>query len=258
MKSYGIEKKKLFESLPNSDIENLKRRGYTILKSVLEEEECREFTRRIGDVYGEQEKKFGRENLYKINELDVARMPFLQDDRLIAMIDHPRPLELVKAFFGDIFQLHLQNAIINRADTYHHQGSWHRDLPYQHWIISKPLAVNVFYCLTDFTAENGATILLPYSQHFEDFPSDSYAEENSFQLDAKAGDVLCFNSMVFHRAGVNVSRDDRIGVNHVFTSPIIKPQIEVPRNWKNGKYENVIGSRFNPPSSVDDYRKGRY
>jgi hypothetical protein len=46
--------------------------------------------------------------------------------------------------------LHLQNGIINMPNEEHHQSSWHRDLPYQNWTSSEPLACNVFYCLDNF------------------------------------------------------------------------------------------------------------
>ena len=121
--------------------------------------------------------------------------------------------------------INLQNAIINKPNEEHHQSSWHRDLPYQDWIISKPLAVNAFYCMSDFTSQNGATFLLPFSQKIEKFPSKRYVEENQIQMIAPKGSVVLFDSMVFHRASFNSTSNVRYGINNMFVVPILKQQI---------------------------------
>ena len=41
--------------------------------------------------------------------------------------------------------------------TAHHQSAFHRDLPYQHFTSSRPIAINALFCADEFTNENGAT-----------------------------------------------------------------------------------------------------
>lgn len=256
MKSYGISNFSSISNKTDFHIENIRRKGFSIEVSYLEPEVCNNYINLINAERQLQEKEFGIENLKKISELNMVRMPFLRQRALTKLFLDPFILELTKRILGNAFQLHLQNAIINKAKEEHHQSSWHRDLPYQEWVISKPLAFNAFYCLTDFTIENGATQALPYSHLFDKFPSIEYAEENKISVVAPKGSILFFDSMVYHKAGFNSSDFDRVGVNNLFVVPIIKPQIDVFREERGFSKDelNVLGNSFQTPHSPLDYR----
>ncbi|MBY0435243.1 MAG: phytanoyl-CoA dioxygenase family protein [Cyclobacteriaceae bacterium] len=178
---------------------------------------------------------------------------------------NPLVIDLAKRLLGQNLQLHLQNGIINPPDNYHHQAAWHRDLPYQDWVISKPLAINAFYCLTDFTNTNGATFVLPYSHRSDFFPSEKFVIENELQIIAPKGSVIFFDSMLFHRAGYNTSSDVRIGVNNMFVSPIIKQQINIPQailekyhiDELSDEEQLILGFKFQLANNVVEYRKRR-
>ena len=92
------------------------------------------------------------------------------------------------------------------------------------------MAFNAFYCLSDFTETNGATFILPFSHNLDYFPSEKYVLENAVQLIAKKGSVIFFNSMVFHKAGINYSDQTRYGLNNMFVVPILKQQIMTSRS----------------------------
>ena len=161
------------------------------------------------------------------------------------------------------FVLHLQNGIINMPNLEHHQGSWHRDLPYQNWTSSEPLACNLYYCLDDFNAQTGATFLLPFSHQFNAAPSQQYMEKHAIQVNANAGAVILFNSMLFHKAGFNSTTSQiRRGINHVYVKPIITQQIDMPA-FLMGKYAEddflgmLFGYKTKLANSVVDYRNLR-
>jgi len=240
-------------------IENIRINGYSIAECLVDEETCDYFANKIEEIYLTQENAFGRANLIEINELDVARMPLIYDTTFSKFFMHPLVLELTTKIIGDNFHLHLQNGIINRPGTEHHQTSWHRDLPYQDWTISKPLAFNAFFCLSDFYPENGATFVLPFSHNIDFLPSDKYIEENEKQLIAKKGSVVFFNSMIYHRAGNNISNETRYGLNNMFVVPIIKQQIILSNCINENDFSDeeikVIGSRFDVPSNVNQFRQ---
>ncbi len=263
MKSYGITSSKLIESEIERHIENISIKGYSIKEGVLTSKECDEYSNLLNEVYEKQEVEFGKDKLEKIQELDIARMPFLYDRRLSNLYMDPFVLDLTSKVLGENFQLHLQNAIINKPNREHHQTSWHRDLPYQDWVISKPLAINAFYCLTDFTEENGSTVVLPFSHKIDYFPSEGYIRENEVKVIAKAGSVIFFDSMLYHRASYNASDMVRYGVNNLFVVPIIKQQVDIA-NYLSSE-ENlselekmILGIKFDVPSTVQDFREKRY
>jgi ectoine hydroxylase-related dioxygenase (phytanoyl-CoA dioxygenase family) len=263
MKSYGITSSIQNNSEIDRHIENIKLKGFSIKEDVLTYEECAIYIDSINKVYKKQEIEFGKDKLALIDELDVARIPFLYDRRLSNLYMNPFVLELTKEILGNNFQLHLQNAIINKPNREHHQTSWHRDLPYQDWVISKPLAFNAFFCLTDFTEENGSTVVLPFSHKIDHFPSEGYVKENEVKVIAKAGSVIFFDSMLYHRASYNASNMIRCGVNNLFVVPIVKQQVDIAQYFSDDvqlseQEKMILGIKFGVPSSVVEFREKRF
>lgn len=263
MKSYGITSSVFIENEIEQHIENIFLKGFSIMPDVLTNTECEKYSKLLNEIYEKQENEFGKEKLEKIQELDMARMPFLYERDFSNLYMNITVLELVSKILGSNFQLHLQNAIINKPNREHHQTSWHRDLPYQDWVISKPLAINAFYCLTDFTAENGSTVVLPFSHKIDHFPSERYVKENEEKVIAKAGSVIFFDSMLYHRASYNASDMIRYGVNNLFVVPIIKQQVDIANSISidtelSEQEKMILGLKFNVPTSVIDFREKRY
>lgn len=261
MKSYGItENTKIVDEI-EIHIESLYLKGFSIKENILSKVECVELCKKLDDIYRDQEKMFGKDVLASIKEADLVRMPFLEDKAFFKLFTNPLVLEIVERILGKAFQLHLQNGIINKPQIGHHQSSWHRDLPYQDWVISKPLGLNAFYCLTDFTITNGATAVLPFSHKMEVFPSKSYVEANQEQVVAPAGSVVFFDSMLYHRASYNESDSIRYGLNNMFVVPIIKQQIDIPRcisqNDLTIREQELLGFKYQVPESVTEFRKKR-
>ena len=59
MKQYGISSFHKIEKEIDSHLENIKRRGYTILEGHLSEENCEKFFSKIENVYQKQKTSFG-------------------------------------------------------------------------------------------------------------------------------------------------------------------------------------------------------
>src|SRR5690348_15762982 len=124
-----------------SHVEELALLGYSVMTDALPTDALPSWRQRIDDNYEKQLQEFGAERLESIGELDVCRAPLLQDETFFDLAMHPKVLEVVRHILGDWFILNLQNAVINRPHRTHHQSAWHRDLPHQNWVISRPLAV---------------------------------------------------------------------------------------------------------------------
>ena len=80
-KQYGISSIKNVSSELELHLENIRLKGYTILKGVLDNEETADFNKRIEVVYSKQKEEFGEDNLAKINERNVVRMLFNYDKK---------------------------------------------------------------------------------------------------------------------------------------------------------------------------------
>ena len=161
------------------------------------------------------------------------------------------------------FILNQQNGIINPPRADYNQGAWHRDFPYQHFVSSRPLAINALFCVDDFTIENGATYVLPASHKSGPFASKTFVERHAVQVVAKAGSFILLDCMLFHAGGFNQSSRPRRAVNHVYNIPYFKQQINIPLNLGaaglSSQAKEVFGFTFQEPGSVADYlaqRKG--
>lgn len=227
---YGVSTPSRSIDAVGQSIEELAWLGYTIIESVVPSAELEAWRRRIDAVYAAQEAEFGgREQLASIGEADMCRAPLLYDREFAQMAQDETVLAIVRRMIGDFVILNLQNAIINRPDEAHHQSAWHRDLPYQNWTISKPLAIGALFTIDRFDEETGGTLFLPHSHRTDEIPSEAFVRKHAVQVTAEPGSVILFDAMTFHRAGYNRSSQVRRGVNHLYTVPIVKQQYDFPR-----------------------------
>lgn len=225
-KFYGGFQQTIADDEVSRHVEEITVKGFTVMKDLFTPAELKVWRQKIDDTYELQEKEYGREALIAIQELDLCRAPILYDFSFIKLATHPRVLAIVEKILGEWFILNLQNAIINRPGAEHHQSSWHRDLPYQNFVISRPLAINALFAIDEFSEETGGTQLVPFTHNTEILPSDSYIDNNRIVADVPAGSAIVFDAMLFHRAGENRSRIIRRAVNHLYTVPIIKQQYD--------------------------------
>ena len=153
----------------------------------------------------------------------------------------------------------MQNGIINRPERTQSQTRWHRDLNYQQWVSSAPLAISAVVCLEDFNSTTGGTVFVPSSHKFPEPPSPKLLEQCEVTVEAPSGSVLVFDSMIFHRAGINRSNLVRRGVNHVIGRPILAQQVDIPAMlgppmprdpWLAG----YLGYRWKPPEDIRAWR----
>ena len=141
----------------------------------------------------------------------------MRSDRCRDLIQNPIILGLCDGFLlehCERYQLHLTQIIRLRPG----QGAQaiHRD----RWAWGQHLAhvepqLNTIWALSDFTAENGATRVVPGSTEWPD--DRAPVEDEITQAEMKAGSVLVYTGSVFHGGGDNTSGEDRIGLNITYS-----------------------------------------
>ena len=135
--------------------------------------------------------------------------PLVMDPRILAVCDAVLKPNCHR------YQLHLAQLI--RIMPGQPAQAIHRD----RWAWGRHLAdlepqVNTIWALTDFTAENGATQVVPGSVGWLD---DRKAEPHEIaRAEMKKGAVLVYTGSVFHGGGANVTADeDRWGLNITYS-----------------------------------------
>jgi hypothetical protein len=123
------------------------------------------------------------------------------------------------------------------------------------------LSLNMLVMLDDFTAENGATLILDGSHHLPEPPSTALFERNARQITGKAGDIVLFNSLVVHSAGPNRTKSgSRRCLTLCFGRPYVKPQIDFSRYLPQDVQDRftpfarqLLGFNARVASSLEEY-----
>jgi ectoine hydroxylase-related dioxygenase (phytanoyl-CoA dioxygenase family) len=261
LKSHAIREFHANTGAADFHAEEIRTIGYTVLGSGLDDGQLQAIRDKIDGIYRRQVDEIGGEaNLRRINDANMARCLLGYDDSFAALAAHPAMVEVLTRLLGDYYVLMSQNGVINNPADDHYQVTWHRDLNYQHFVSSRPLAVSALYCVDEFSEETGATYVLPASHKNEQFPSDEYVLRHQTSMNAPAGSILMFDAMVFHRAGTNRSGRLRRAVNHIFTLPLVRQQISLPK-MLGGKFSDdpflrkCFGYGIETGESVQQWRK---
>ena len=110
---------------------------------------------RLDQVMARQVEEFGgSDRLSSIGDALTARCPLVYDDAFVALAAHATVLAICRELLGDYVILMQQNGVINPSGQRHTQVAYHRDLPYQHFVSSRPLAVSALFCIDPFTVRN--------------------------------------------------------------------------------------------------------
>ena len=205
-------------------LEELRTDGYVILREVLPDlvlEEVCNALRPLLDcqAWGKGE-FFGNRTRRVHNILAKTRAV----DPLVA---HPAVLELLR---GTLIQP--QVSIVNAIEI--HPGETAQFLHQDDVIFPiarphPPLIVNTMWALNEFTAENGATRLVPHSQDATEL------DENPLTVTAEMepGSVLVWNGGLFHGGGANHAQRSRLGLNVNYNCPWLRQQenqyLAIPR-----------------------------
>lgn len=259
---YGVVERAAAADAIGQHAERIRLIGYTVLAGGWSGDEVADFAKRLDRVLAAQRAEFGDAELQAIGDTYTARCLLADDEAFLRLATYPPLLALCRALLGDYVVLTQQNGVINPPQQAHTQAAYHRDLPYQHFVSSRPLAISALFCLDPFRPETGATTVLPGSHRLEAFPSPEAAAAIDVAVAADAGSFIVFDSMLFHRAGVNQTPRPRRGVNHVFAAPIIAQQISLPaalggRHADDPVLARLLGYESAPAASAAAWRARR-
>jgi ectoine hydroxylase-related dioxygenase (phytanoyl-CoA dioxygenase family) len=258
VRSYGVLVKDKLESELDEVAEQIRRLGYATLDSGYTSDELEQISDSLNLARFEYIQKYGEVALRSMNEFHTVRAPLTRGDKVFINLatNHNLLRVLSKLILGK-FILNQQNGVINPPGETYNQGAWHRDLPYQHFVSSSPIAVNALFCVDDFTQKNGATFVLPATHQTANYPSESYVQRNALQVEARAGQYIILDCMLFHSGGFNRTKVERRAVNHVYTIPYFKQQIKLPELLSNVDLTpdqmELFGFGFEEPCSIEQY-----
>ncbi len=263
---YGVLERTKSQDDLDAHVEELKLSGFTTLWSGFSDLDLAKIADSF-DAAAAKYKKFCSSSgvdVEALNEADVIRvMPRWSQD-FFKLLFNERLHRLLSRTLGGYFIVNQVNGLINRAHAVSYsQAKWHRDLPFRHLTMSRPIAINALFALDDFTIENGATWVIPGSHTIEPFPSEDAVRALGRQVPCKAGNFIVLDAMTFHAGGVNLTGVNRRAINHVFTIPSLRQQLHLPSILGNldnlSSYQRkLLGYELNEYRSFEEYFKARH
>ncbi|MAF97067.1 MAG: phytanoyl-CoA dioxygenase [Micavibrio sp.] len=176
---------------------------------------------------------------------------------------NPNPLHgFLENYFGGRYILNTMGTSYVLPQTGIYTQRIHRDI--RSFSGKERLTVNTLIMLDDCTEENGATWMLEGSQYQDDKPDEDFFYKNSVRATGKAGDILVFDSNIWHAAGTNNSDKVRRIITPFFSKPLMKQSLDYPRafgydfaNRIPDELKQILGYNALTPVTLSEFYKPR-
>ena len=199
-----------------ADFETVMRDGYVIIENLIPKDACEAIKAECMDLLNHTGRNSfeGHKTQRVYNVLSKTRAT----DRLA---DHPRILGLMDKLFRPGFLLS-QSQIINIQPGEAAQGLHADDGFYRLPRPRQPLGAATVWAIDDFTAENGATVVIPGSHEWGD--DRAGRPEEAIPAVMPAGSVIFFLGTTWHGGGCNTSSNARFAITHQYCEAYMRQQ----------------------------------
>ncbi len=206
---------------PEKHIEEINEKGYSVAEGIIDQDFCDEIKteisrlERIGPPSIAQNEFTGYKTLRYFDLLNQGKVW----ERVAV---YPKVTDVIRGILGNDFLLStMGTAVIDPDETTQRihcdDGLYGIKRPHKH------LVCNTMWALSDFTKENGATRLVPYSHKLAHYPDDQLgrdaarkidptgADQNyeCIQAEMPAGSVCFVVGTCYHGGGANMSDERR-------------------------------------------------
>ena len=180
-----------------------------------------------------------------------------QDESFLDFLKNNPLFKHIKLYFNHDYILNSFGGVINTKNKLSYVGNIHRDIRTYYNV---PMMLNMLIMLDDFTLENGATYMLTGSHLKDEKPEKDYFYATADRAVGKAGDIILFDSLLWHAAGENHTEQVRRALTLTFTRPFMKQQLDYPRLLGYDKGEEfseetrqILGYNARIPSSLNEW-----
>jgi hypothetical protein len=165
---------------------------------------------------------------------------------------------LLTEYFSGKYILNSFGGFINEKSANTYSKNMHRDV--RTYTGDLKFMINLLVMLDDFTLDNGATYLLSGSHLAPNRPDETFFFENADRAIGKKGDLLVFDSHVWHATGDNKTDNVRRALTLTLTKPNFKQQADYPRmigydkmNSQSDFLNQIIGFFSRVPATLEEY-----
>ena len=208
--------------------DKLTEEGYVVIPSVLSEEQVqtlseltlfiaqKEDEENVSYRYGDQEHRLQR--VYNL----ISKHPVY-----LELLDLPIVKEVLEFYFAKD-NLHHKYVLSSFQSNIIHPGGEDQQLHvdgmgYPMEPPSWPTRLNLNFLLTDWTVDNGATLLFPGSHKLYKSPApNEILDKDLLTVCASRGSLVVWGGHTWHKSGKNNSKESRFGLFSCFSSSHVK------------------------------------
>ncbi|KQH77719.1 phytanoyl-CoA dioxygenase [Mycobacterium gordonae] len=229
-----------------ADVAALARDGYVIWENLLDAQQCREIRETVRPWLGHTGRNSfeGRRTQRVYSVLSRTRLC----DRLV---DNPRVLAVLDRLLMPNYLLSALQAINiqpgESAQLPHHDDGFY-PIPRPR----EPLAAATIWAIDDFTADNGATVVIPGSHRWG--KRRPGPDDTALPVVMPAGSCVFFVGTLWHGGGANTSTHDRLAVTAQYCQPWLRPMeaftLSVSRDIArtvSDDIQRMLGYSIHPP-----------
>jgi ectoine hydroxylase-related dioxygenase (phytanoyl-CoA dioxygenase family) len=242
-------------------LEELKINGYTKFDSFFDLDFCDLINKSIDSSYEYCRKIQIQNGVDQITDGTLHHLIATNDEiylEILEKITISSNYQFIKDYFNGNFILNSYGGVKNLKSKPSYVSNIHRDIRF--FSGNLPLMLNLLIMLDDFTLENGATFLLAESHLKEEKPSEDHFYANSHRAVGKKGDILFFDSNLWHAAGVNNTDTERRAITITFSKPFMKQQLDYSRaigydfiESKSEEIKQILGFFSRVPSNLNEW-----
>ena len=202
-------------AIVEADLAALDRDGYVIWENLLDTEECRQ----IREVVRPRLEHTGRNSFEGLRTQRIYSV--LSRTRVCdRLVDNPRVLAVLDQLLMPNYLLSALQAInIQPGETaqlaHHDDGFYPIPRP------RAPLTAATIWAIDDFTADNGATMVIPGSHRWGQRPPNP--EDQAIPVVMPAGSCVFFVGTLWHGGGANNTTRERLAVTAQYCQPWLRP-----------------------------------
>lgn len=189
--------------------ERIRQDGYSIVEEVLDPAACAALESDLDRLANELEIQPGKNRFEGRSTVRIYNL-LVHGEPYRAIPVHPRILPIVESVLDwGCLVSSLSSIAIQPGEKAQpiHADDQLVPLPKPH----PPLVCNTMWAITDFTAENGATRVVPGS-HLRDRSPNHREECSPVAAEMKRGSVLVYDGALWHGGGANTSSGRRVGI----------------------------------------------
>jgi ectoine hydroxylase-related dioxygenase (phytanoyl-CoA dioxygenase family) len=205
------------KAVADADLAQLDRDGYVILQDLLTPDECADIHRAVHPMLGES----GRNSFEGIKTRRVYSV-MAKTRAVDRLVDHPRVLALLDRLLDPNYLLS-QLQVIDIGAGESAQLEHFDDAMYP---IPRPrpaLSAATVWAVDEFTADNGATVVLPGSHRWDSTRRPTASDERRPAV-MPAGSCVFFLGTLWHGGGANSTDRNRLAVTAQYCQPWLRTQ----------------------------------